>query len=29
MRGVGYWRAAVGQTPRPRVTRQVFDAAGR
>ena len=29
VRGVGYWRAAVGQTPRPRVTRQVFDAAGR
>ncbi|AZO91919.1 type IV secretion protein Rhs [Stutzerimonas stutzeri] len=29
VRGVGYWRVAVGQTPRPRVTRQVFDAAGR
>ncbi|MBV7556433.1 type IV secretion protein Rhs [Pseudomonas sp. PDM28] len=29
VRGVTYWRAAVGQTPEARVTRQVFDAAGR
>jgi insecticidal toxin complex protein TccC len=28
VRGVTYWRAAVGQTPEARVTRQVFDAAG-
>jgi len=29
VRGVAYWRAAVGQAPEARVTRQVFDAAGR
>ncbi|VVQ17922.1 hypothetical protein PS934_04570 [Pseudomonas fluorescens] len=29
MRGVGYWRAQTGQAPQARVTRQVFDAAGR
>ena len=29
MRGVGYWRSQAGQAPQARVTRQVFDAAGR
>lgn len=29
MRGVGYWCAQAGQAPQARVTRQVFDAAGR
>jgi insecticidal toxin complex protein TccC len=29
VRGVGYWRAQTGQAPQARVTRQVFDAAGR
>ncbi|VVM71306.1 RHS repeat-associated core domain-containing protein [Pseudomonas fluorescens] len=29
VRGVGYWRSTVGQTAEARVTRQVFDAAGR
>ncbi|MGF6203417.1 RHS repeat-associated core domain-containing protein [Pseudomonas laurylsulfatiphila] len=29
VRGVGYWRSQAGQTPQARVTRQVFDAAGR
>jgi insecticidal toxin complex protein TccC len=29
VRGVGYWRSAVGQTAAARVTRQVFDVAGR
>ncbi|MGF6088233.1 RHS repeat-associated core domain-containing protein [Pseudomonas sp. 18173] len=29
VRGVGYWRAQAGQAPQARVTRQVFDAAGR
>ncbi|WP_150725840.1 RHS repeat-associated core domain-containing protein [Pseudomonas fluorescens] len=29
VRGVGYWRSNAGQAPQARVTRQVFDAAGR
>jgi insecticidal toxin complex protein TccC len=29
VRGVGYWRSQAGQAPQARVTRQVFDAAGR
>ncbi|CAI8971446.1 insecticidal toxin complex protein TccC [Pseudomonas sp. IT-P44] len=29
VRGVAYWRGQSGQTPQARVTRQVFDAAGR
>ncbi|EJM61638.1 C2H2-type zinc finger protein [Pseudomonas sp. GM48] len=29
LRGVGYWRSQAGQAPQARVTRQVFDAAGR
>jgi insecticidal toxin complex protein TccC len=29
VRGVGYWRSTVGHTAEARVTRQVFDAAGR